>query len=464
MGSVSRGLVDGQHEFKLAKEIGPPNYLFETSRFNKVFMGTNMVYIGHNRSKTVGDNVRKNAHPFMFDDVMGAHNGTLDWQNKNRLEAGASFKTDSEALFNTVQVHGITDTISRVDASEAYALTWFDRRDGTMNFLRNDKRPLVYCTVNEGKALFWASEYGMLLFSLYREGISPDEKPKEFLADHHFKFTVPLSDKDAIGEPVRTRLENHKMYFQHFSKKTQEAGTTTQTTGDSVCLVEGKKPEIGDVRNGLVYGGLFVGWQPPKKSEELVMSATNSSIVDKALAKLGHVAVDQRRPMTADDILRRKAFDRLTAAGLLPVTSPDLVQVFNHSNLKVWRNKLDGEWRYVKYNSLRDEWALFASSLAPEEMPYTLVDINARHCFEHRGRKKRKRIFYKAFNKVLLDRHQFEQAMSNGCACCGRSPEWGNEVVFCSPQQDFLCEHCALTPGLIDDMLKCGKPSEKKAA
>lgn len=84
--SVSRHLVNGQHDILLAKETGPPVYLFDTHRFTKVFGRNNSAYISHNRYKTQGDISRKNAHPFLFDDIVGAHNGTIDWQNKARME------------------------------------------------------------------------------------------------------------------------------------------------------------------------------------------------------------------------------------------------------------------------------------------------------------------------------------------------------------------------------------------
>src|SRR4051812_47418108 len=36
------------------------------------------VLIGHNRYATIGEKTASNAHPFAFDGLVGAHNGTLD--------------------------------------------------------------------------------------------------------------------------------------------------------------------------------------------------------------------------------------------------------------------------------------------------------------------------------------------------------------------------------------------------
>src|SRR3546814_12623264 len=43
-------------------------------------------FIGHNRAATLGKVNGLNAHPFRYDNIMGAHNGTLDTQSWLRLE------------------------------------------------------------------------------------------------------------------------------------------------------------------------------------------------------------------------------------------------------------------------------------------------------------------------------------------------------------------------------------------
>ena len=196
IGSISRKVDNGGHrEIKLAKEPGPPYFLFDNKSFDRCFYGINQGYIGHNRSKTTGDSSRKSAHPFMFDDIIGAHNGTIDYRNKNRMEKGSDFRTDSEAIFYNIQCHGIDDTIGRIDASEAYALTWYDRRDNTFNFIRNKERPLWYIYSKDRKTLFWASEYEILMAAVGREEYHLElaEKPYVVSVDTHYKWIIPTS-------------------------------------------------------------------------------------------------------------------------------------------------------------------------------------------------------------------------------------------------------------------------------
>lgn len=472
IGSVTRSVIEDEHEVKLAKEIGTPNYLFETKRFNTVFQGNNCVFIGHNRSRTVGENTRNNAHPFKFENVLGAHNGTIDYQNKARLEQGHLFKTDSEAIFNNIEAHGIEDTIGRIESTEAYALTWYDKRDHTVNLLRNDKRPLIYCTVNDGKTLFWASEYGMLMAAIYREGLKPDDKAIDLPVDFVFTWSVPEFAKDKIGLPSRKKFDNYK-----WSKKNTTYGqTTTSETGAANTVgfnvstrLYGDEPPLGQEppKPGMIWGGHFVGWIDSKNSSDL-------SVVDSAIAKVRRVfgpterqtpgpRIPIGRGMTADDILRRKAYERLEQADSAPTESITVRKYLDHTNIKVWRDLHNGMWTTAKYNCQRDEWDLYITKIAPDELPFTILDIEARHCFKHKGKKKKKETFYRGFNGALLNRERFEKCMVEGCAQCSRKPEWGNEIVFFDKDHEFLCEWCSLEPGLIEAMLACSGHKKKAA-
>ena len=113
--------------------------------------------IGHCRSATVGAVTRENAHPYETDNIIGAHNGTI--QELTPKDGG----TDSRELFNLIDKHGIEDVVKhQLDKEAAYALTWFDKRDNTLNFLRNAKRPLFMMYGSGNSTLYWASEEGFL--------------------------------------------------------------------------------------------------------------------------------------------------------------------------------------------------------------------------------------------------------------------------------------------------------------
>ena len=113
--------------------------------------------IGHCRSATVGAITRENAHPYEVGTIIGAHNGTI--QELTPKDGG----TDSRELFNLIDKHGIEDVIKhQLDKDAAYALTWFDKTDNTLNFLRNNKRPLFMMNGSGESTFYWASEESFL--------------------------------------------------------------------------------------------------------------------------------------------------------------------------------------------------------------------------------------------------------------------------------------------------------------
>lgn len=122
------------------------------------------IYIGHNRWATSGakddDN---NAHPFIHGDIVGVHNGSL--RNQKLLADSEKFVVDSDNLFYHLDNHGLDDTISKTNG--AYALVWYNKEEGSLNFLRNDERPIAIGKLSNG-CWVWASEMGMLTWLVKR--------------------------------------------------------------------------------------------------------------------------------------------------------------------------------------------------------------------------------------------------------------------------------------------------------
>jgi predicted glutamine amidotransferase len=115
-------------------------------------------WIGHNRWATMGAKTAENAHPFSYGTVTLAHNGTLD--RHDNLPEGNSFVVDSRAVANAMDVWGVVNTVRKLDG--AFALTWHDNEDDTLNMVRNDERPLFVGVNKEKNIIVWASEKAML--------------------------------------------------------------------------------------------------------------------------------------------------------------------------------------------------------------------------------------------------------------------------------------------------------------
>jgi len=167
----------------------------------------NSVIIGHNRWGTVGGNSKATAHPFDVGDLVGAHNGTLT--SKWRLKDANCFKTDSEAMLNSIQEIGVKETLKLSEG--AWALVWYDFRDGSINFLRNKERSLYFVTDMDG-CLFWASEEWMLSVSLSRHGIKHN-KIHEVPVDSHIRSEI--SPTGALSKFIVVEAKAEKIIPQN---------------------------------------------------------------------------------------------------------------------------------------------------------------------------------------------------------------------------------------------------------
>lgn len=123
--------------------------------------------IGHARLPTKGGLDLDAVHPHRSAHITGVHNGTMHRVAGHDVKEGES---DSALLFKAISEVGIKEAIK--ESSGAYALVWADEREGTINFLRNNWRPLYFKNVGWGEkninTLYWSSEQEMLDFVLSR--------------------------------------------------------------------------------------------------------------------------------------------------------------------------------------------------------------------------------------------------------------------------------------------------------
>ena len=182
--------------------------LFQSHRYYDKLVNLNSyALIGHNRHATRGAIKRENCHPFGFDNIVGAHNGTLDYEALRSLEGYSKFDTDSEALYNHMDTHGVKETVSLL--SGAWALTWIDSRDRTINFLRNDQRPLFLAMSDCRNMLFWMSEEKMLEAILERNEIKHMgifELPENMW----YRWIIPNRTQIFQQKPTAHRCEGKK--------------------------------------------------------------------------------------------------------------------------------------------------------------------------------------------------------------------------------------------------------------
>ena len=168
----------GGMKVEIAKRATHCFNLYDSKQFIDALNGnTSIAFIGHNRAATSGLIKDVNAHPFQIEHITGVHNGTLEDKDKKMLEdwLGESYNVDSEALFAAIAKFGVKEVIPKLHKGRdhykgAWSLVWWNSKEKTLNFLRNEHRPLWYCYSDDFKQIFWASEFWMLDVALQKSG------------------------------------------------------------------------------------------------------------------------------------------------------------------------------------------------------------------------------------------------------------------------------------------------------
>ena len=230
-GKHSTGLaaVHPDGAVKIAKAATDPMALFEFPRFRDALNGNqSCVFLGHARAATKGVINNFNAHPWQFDHIVGAHNGTLQGTSQDDLEKelGGKYPVDSMAIIASIAAIGIEETVKLMRGS--WALTWVDLNEGSINFLRNKERPLYFGTTKDKKLLYWASEWGTIAAGLhenYRDMATDKEGARffSFTPDYHYKFDLSALLK-GTGNKAKTKKLEGKEPFLALSNHSSHIG------------------------------------------------------------------------------------------------------------------------------------------------------------------------------------------------------------------------------------------------
>lgn len=166
----------------------------------------------HCRAATVGKVTVDNAHPFEAGDVIGMHNGTI----LSHFEGKNNFDTDSEALYNNINKLGVKEAIKLLDiGAPAYALVWLNKKENTLNFLRNSARPLhIFHT---GWTIYWSSDAKDLRYVFTEQ--EKEEKTKSgclknrvlyLEPDKHYKIDLTNTGEiEYTSEEVKPEKKNY---------------------------------------------------------------------------------------------------------------------------------------------------------------------------------------------------------------------------------------------------------------
>jgi hypothetical protein len=177
--------------------------------------------LGHCRAATYGSVTPENAHPFQFDHIIGAHNGTCTSFNPAKNDPTYKDRSDSFMLFKNLAENGLQDTVDKAGYG-AYALVWFNRKSMCLNFLRNSQRPLFLMHSQDNSTLLWASEKVFLDFVVRRAGSSSWQEPVALPTDQH--LVIDMLGSKFVGEMSKMeKRTTHSLYKTKYKQGSNEA-------------------------------------------------------------------------------------------------------------------------------------------------------------------------------------------------------------------------------------------------
>lgn len=214
------------------KAMSGPDFV-QLERYGKLLNDLDKaeVAIGHNRAATHGSIVDANAHPFEYDHIILAHNGTLSARG-GLEEYNLTRRIDSANIAYNMAHMGEKETLEALDGS--FTLTWMNSKTQTFNIARNEKRPISVAFVKGEATMWWASEDDMLKWILNRNGVSYEGvlRPKPLI---WFQF-----DLDDLRKWKTTPFKEYTYSYkgERFNKHNGGHGHheapfgTTMTSGD----------------------------------------------------------------------------------------------------------------------------------------------------------------------------------------------------------------------------------------
>lgn len=407
---------------ELFKSVGgPSDFFYEHSPYKNNRDMTNKpvhVFLGHNRAATQGAVNVANAHPFEFDNLVGAHNGTVQKWSINKFHNANQYDVDSQIIYSQLS-HTNVDDVWR-DADGAMALSWWDKRDQTLNLIRNNQRTLSFVYSEDDKQVFWSSEGVFTFAATSRRGV----KVKDFVQCVPNKL---YTFKEEGG--VMRHIERDLPPFVYKPSSNTYVGPWGRNNYDDWWGEE-------DEKTTKVV-------QSKKKDktgyEILIITEWHDSTVPKAFGYLR-----DGRPIQINIPL---VYVPKARENILPAVEGDKDKrpfYFSVSKDKLW-DSLTGKYIWTNYQHLHKITLKPGGNIIREgENGFRLEFVSET--------KERKSAPWFGPNQWLTE-PAWQHKTRHGCLCCHAQPTWDEaEEIFWFDRENFACAKCQTTP-IIQDMI-----------
>jgi predicted glutamine amidotransferase len=409
--STGVATIRGNGQVAWVKDACFPDDLIDSKSYRGLFLGKITAVIGHNRWATKGKVNAKNAHPFAVGKITGVHNGTLTGQH--HLPDHRQFPVDSENIMHSIDKDGIDATVAKLLG--AYCLVWINQEENTINFLRNEERPLFLTLSEDQKTLFYASEGWMLAGILGRHGKKHGDiwpLPVDTL------FTYKLGDVNVpVDKPHCRKLEGMVppppvKYIPPHNYNTQRDSSRGGYGRKSGNRVADLSPTVGGVT-----------WKKDDVVEFRVTSVSRTSQQSPLWKVLGLTIVGGQQVVVC--YLKEKHY-------LLEKMQKGIGDVFVGHISNLWFNELS------RLNLLIDPETLSThyKDLFNDDIPF--------------GNKKEDVMIVDRDGNVIPE-EEFKKLTKKGCAWCTdvASPHESAHLVWLDCDE-FICKDCADTTQVKD--------------
>jgi glucosamine 6-phosphate synthetase-like amidotransferase/phosphosugar isomerase protein len=224
--------------YQIDKDTKPASEFF----INRDINTKSWCIIGHTRYATIGEKTQENAHPFVYGDIVGSHNGSVT----NYKDIG-DFNVDSQAIFYLLDKYNNNYNKAFKELRGSMAVTWSNRKK---LYILKHNNPIFLAQTDS--SIFWCSEYDALLAVMLSIG-------------QNVEITT-LDDGQLLAIDRDLSYKIHKIEF----KPEPKVEKTTKVTKWEKGSLDWNTTNTTDKQNGLFesdYNDYADGWTQEDQEE-----------------------------------------------------------------------------------------------------------------------------------------------------------------------------------------------------